>query len=62
MTQSKSTGDQNRQSGSPQTEADAKSSKKPSMDSDDTSKDHMSRQKAGSDQGAGGGVKQDQKH
>lgn len=62
MTQSKSTDTQNRQSGSPSTEADAKASKEPSMDSDKTSGDHMSRQKAGSDHGAGGGAKQDQKH
>lgn len=62
MTQSKSTDTQNRQSGSPETEADATSSKKPSADSDQTSHDHMSRQKAGKDQGAGGGAKQQEKH
>ena len=61
MTQSKSTGTQNQQSGKPQaeTEADAKSTVKPGEKS---SHDHMSREKAGSDKGAGGGAKQEQKH
>ncbi len=59
MTQSKSSGTQNQQSGSPQTEADAKSTVKPD---DKSSHDHMSREKAGSDKGAGGGAKQEQKH
>ena len=59
MTQSKSTDTQNQQSGNPQTEADAKSTVKPD---DKSSHDHMSREKAGSDKGAGGGAKQEQKH
>ncbi|WP_426173756.1 hypothetical protein [Massilia sp. TWR1-2-2] len=61
MTQSKSSGTQNEQSGKPQseTEADAKSSVK---QHDKSSHDHMSREKAGSHEGAGGGAKQEQKH
>lgn len=61
MTQSKSNGTQNQQSGSPQTntEADTKSTVKPD---DKSSHDHMSRETAGSDKGAGGGAKQEQKH
>lgn len=55
MTQSKSSGTQNQQSG----EADAKSTVKPDEKS---SHDHMSREIAGKDKGAGGGVKQEQKH
>ncbi|MET0856672.1 MAG: hypothetical protein ABWY27_07980 [Telluria sp.] len=61
MTQSNSTGTQNQQSGKPgsETEADAKSTVK---QDDKSSHDHMSREKAGSDKGAGGGAKQEQKH
>lgn len=59
MTQSKTTDTQNQQSDSPKTEADAKSTVKPG---DKSSHDHMSREKAGSDKGAGGGAKQEQKH
>lgn len=61
MTQSKSSGTQNQQSGSPQsnTEADAKATVKKD---DKSSHDHMSREIAGKDKGAGGGAKQDQKH
>lgn len=61
MTQSKTSGDQNQQSGSPksETEADAQSSVKKD---DKSSHDHMSREKAGSREGAGGGAKQEQKH
>ena len=59
MTQSKTSGTQNKQHGGP-TEADAKSSK-PQAD-DKSSHDAMSRVKAGKDEGAGGGAKQKQKH
>ncbi|MDB5932744.1 MAG: hypothetical protein JWQ01_88 [Massilia sp.] len=61
MTQSKSSDTQNQQSGTPQheTEADAKSTVKKDEKS---SHDHMSREKAGSHEGAGGGAKQEQKH
>ncbi|MGZ8287772.1 MAG: hypothetical protein ACXW2U_02445 [Telluria sp.] len=59
MTQSKSSGTQNKQSGAA-TEADAKSVK-PQND-DKSSHDAMSRVKAGKDEGAGGGAKQKQKH
>ena len=59
MTQSKSTGTQNKQSASPETEADAKSSVKKG---DKSSHDAKSRVKAGSKEGAGGGAKQQQKH
>jgi hypothetical protein len=61
MTQSKSSGTQNKQSGSPQaaTEADAKSSAKPA---DKSSHDAKSRVKAGTHEGAGGGAKQKQNH
>lgn len=59
MTQSKSSAPQNQQSAEPQTEADAKSTVK---QDDKSSHDHMSREKAGSDKGAGGGAKQEQKH
>jgi hypothetical protein len=60
MTQSKSSGTQNKQSGAPATEADTASSKGKS--SDKSSKDAKSRIKAGSNEGAGGGAKQKQKH
>lgn len=59
MTQSTSSGTPKQPAGSPQTEADAKSTVKPD---DKSSHDHMSREKAGSDKGAGGGAKQEQKH
>jgi hypothetical protein len=59
MTQSKSSDTQNQQSAKTQTEADAKSTVK---QDDKSSHDHMSREKAGSDKGAGGGAKQEQKH
>ena len=61
MTQSKTSGAQNEQSGKPQsdTEADAK----PTVKHDDkSSHDHMSGEKAGSDKSAGGGAKHEKKH
>ncbi len=60
MTQSKSTGQQNKQSGAPATEAEAAATKRPGDDK--SSKDEKSRIKAGKDDGAGGGAKQKQKH
>lgn len=60
MTQSKSSGTQNKQSGSPETEADAKSTT--GKKDDKSSHDAKSRVKAGSTEGAGGGAKQKQKH
>lgn len=59
MTQSKSSGTQNKQSANPATEADAKASVKKD---DKSSHDAKSRVKAGSTTGAGGGAKQAQKH
>jgi hypothetical protein len=59
MTQSTSSDTQKQQSGGTHTEADAKSTVKPD---DKSSHDHMSREKAGSDKGAGGGAKQEQQH
>lgn len=59
MTQSKSTGTQNKQSVNPATEADAKASIKKD---DKSSQDAKSRVKAGSTEGVGGGAKQKQKH
>ena len=60
MTQSKSSGQQNKQSGKPGngTEADASKSGKVNKSSEDA----KSRVKAGSTEGAGGGAKQKQKH
>jgi hypothetical protein len=60
MTQSKSSGTQNKQSGSPETEADVNSAA--GKKDDKSSHDAKSRVKAGSDEGAGGGAKQKQKH
>lgn len=60
MTQSKSSGTQNKQSDNATTEAEANSSKQGG--SDKSSKDEKSRVKAGSTEGAGGGAKQKQKH
>lgn len=59
MTQSKSTGTQNKQSANPATEADAKASVKKD---DKSSHDNKSNVKAGSNEGAGGGAKQARKH
>ncbi|MES2319894.1 MAG: hypothetical protein V4631_20635 [Pseudomonadota bacterium] len=60
MTKSTSRDTQNKQSANPETEADlASSGKKPA---DKSSKDAKSRIKAGSNEGAGGGAKQKQKH
>lgn len=60
MAQSKSSGTQNKQSGSPETEADIASAK--GKKDDKSSHDAKSRVKAGKDEGAGGGAKQKQKH
>jgi hypothetical protein len=59
MTQSTSSGSQNKQSAQ-ESEAD-KATRQAGKD-DKSSHDHMSRTKAGSDKGAGGGAKQEQKH
>lgn len=63
MSESTSNGKQNAQSAKPATgtEADAAASKQ-DTGKDKSSHDHMSRDKAGSDKGAGGGAKQEQKH
>ncbi len=55
MTQSKSTGSQNKQSGNP-SEEDVQKQKAGAKDK--SSRDHMSTVKAGKDKGAGGGAKQ----
>jgi hypothetical protein len=60
MTQSKSSGTQNKQSAGAETEADVASAKGKSDDK--SSHDAKSRVKAGSTEGAGGGAKQKQKH
>ena len=73
MTQSKSSGTgnkdqnknqsqgQNQQSGKPGTLSEAETAEKAAGNKDNKSSgDHMSRKKAGSDQGAGGGAKQKQ--
>jgi hypothetical protein len=67
MSQSKSSGTQNRQSGNQsgnqagnQSEQDA--AKERAGKTEKSSHDHMSRQKAGSDKGAGGGAKAKQGH
>ncbi|CUI08733.1 hypothetical protein LXA47_33370 [Massilia sp. P8910] len=60
MTQSKSEGTQNKQSGKPETEADVNSAAGKKQDK--SSHDEKSRVKAGKDEGAGGGAKQKQQH
>lgn len=60
MSQSKSTGQQNKQSGAPATEAETAATHRPGDNK--SSKDEKSRIKAGKDDGAGGGAKQKQKH
>lgn len=60
MTQSKSTGAQNQQSANQKTEAELASSDKKTNEK--SSHDAKSRIKAGSNEGAGGGAKQKQKH
>lgn len=59
MTQTKPSDIQNQQPARG-TEADA--AKERAGADDKSSGDHMSRQKAGKDEGAGGGAKQEQKH
>lgn len=63
MSESTSSGKQNAQSAQPATgtEADAAAGKQ-DPGKDKSSHDHMSRAKAGSDKGAGGGAKQEQQH
>lgn len=60
MTQNKSTDTQNKQSSHASEEQATK--KRAGVDTDKSSHDHMSREKAGSDEGAGGGAKQKQNH
>ena len=61
MTQSKSSGTQNQQSGKPGAQSEAEAAEKATGNKDNkSSHDHMSRKKAGSDQGAGGAAKQKQ--
>lgn len=59
MVQSKSSGHQNRQSGT--VESDSKTSDTKTSQ-EKSSKNEKSRTKAGKDEGAGGGAKQKQKH
>jgi hypothetical protein len=59
MSQSKSSGSQNRQSAN---ESEADLAKKRAGKSDKSSHDHMAREKAGKHVGAGGGAKQKQNH
>jgi len=62
MTQSKSSGQQNEQSGKPGRDTEADSKATTAGKSDKSSGDAKSRVKAGSDEGAGGGAKQKQQH
>ena len=59
MTQNKSTDTQNKQSAR---ESEAEAAKKQAGVTDKSSHDHMSREKAGKNEGAGGGAKQKQNH
>jgi hypothetical protein len=59
MSESKSSGNQNRQS-EHQSEADV--AKERAGKTEKSSHDHMSREKAGTHEGAGGGAKQKQNH
>ncbi len=59
MTESKSSGTQNQQSGKPGIPSEAETAaEKAGKNTDKSSHDHMSREKAGSHEGAGGGAKQ----
>ena len=60
MTQSKSTETQNQQADT-KTEADV-AKENAGQNTDKSSHDHMSREKAGKHEGAGGGAKQKQNH
>lgn len=60
-TQNKSLDNQNQQSARPQ-ESEANARERAAGKPDESSHDHMSRQKAGKDEGAGGGAKQKQNH
>ena len=63
MTQSKSSGTDNQQSGKPGTPSEAETAADASGSKEHkSSHDHMSREKAGSHEGAGGGAKQKQNH
>jgi hypothetical protein len=59
MSQSKSSGSQNRQSAN---ESEADLAQKRAGKTDKSSHDHMQREKAGKGVGAGGGAKQKQNH
>jgi hypothetical protein len=59
MTQSKSSGTQNQQSGKPGTPSEAEAAAEAAgKNTNKSSHDHMSRERAGSHEGAGGGAKQ----
>jgi hypothetical protein len=60
MTHDKSTDTQNQQSAHESEEEAAK--KRAGVNTEKSSHDHMSREKAGKDEGAGGGAKQKQNH
>lgn len=60
MTQNKSTDTQNQQSAHESEDEAAK--KRAGVNTEKSSHDHMSREKAGKDEGAGGGAKQKQNH
>jgi hypothetical protein len=60
MSNSKSSGQQNQQSTTPKSEEDL--AKERAGVSDKSSHDHMSRERASTDKGAGGGAKQKQNH
>jgi hypothetical protein len=59
MSQSKSSGTQNQQSGN---KSEADTAKEQAGKTEKSSHDHMSREKAGTHHGAGGGAKQKQNH
>lgn len=60
--QNASTGTQNQQSAHPHESESETAARKAGQNPDESSGDHMSRQKAGKDEGAGGGAKQKQNH
>lgn len=61
MTQNKTSDTQNQQSTDPH-ESEAEAAERRAGKPDESSHDHMSREKAGKDEGAGGGAKQKQNH
>lgn len=55
-------GTQNEQSAHPHESEAEQAARRAGQNPDESSGDHMSRQKAGKEEGAGGGAKQKQKH